>query len=389
MIGKPPVKADKDPIVEATFSMKKGEISEPIRTTTGYVILIVDDIQEVNKRTYEEAYEGMKKYILEAKNEKVNERARAYMDTLWARQNATWNEETIDTLTTWFRQWKKGHDQLILIDSLRALPEDFKNRMVFTSKEQNFSVADLLAYYKKSLAQYSRLAMENKSSFKRVLVTDLRYRLLEDQAMRDRLDQDEKLIRQIKEKFENELINKKRSEIQSKVQPTEEELKARYEANKASKYMTPKQVEIQEILVRSENLANELLQRIKAGENFGTLAEKYTLRKGQKEKKGMIAPFGKGAMGAVGEKAFQMAVGEIAGPIPSTDNKQAIIKLIDIKEPEPRPYADVASIVRRDFINDVRKNQITDWAAEQKETRSVYINEKLVESIWKTYASKK
>ncbi|NQT26651.1 peptidylprolyl isomerase [candidate division KSB1 bacterium] len=376
---------DDNTITEAAFNMKKGELSEPIRTKSGYVLLMVDDIQEVNKRTYEAAYDGMKKYILDTRSKETEERAKAYVDTLWNKQNAAWNDETIDTLTTLFRQWKKGQNQLVLIDSLEALPEDFKNRMVFTSNEQNLSVADLLVYYKKMLAQYNRLAMENKKSFQRVLLTELRYRLLQDQAVRDRLDRDEQFIKKMNDKVKNDVISQKRRQIQGDVKPTEDELKTYYEENKDTRYITQKKVEIQEILVRSEDLANELLQRIEAGEDFGELAEKYTTRKGHKEKKGMVKAFGKGAMGKAGEKAFEMSVGEIAGPLSSTDNKQAIIKLIGIIEPEPRPYSAMVGTVRRDFITDVKDKRMADWVAEQTEVRGVNINEDLLEAIRKAH----
>ena len=375
-----------DPIVEAAFSMKKGEVSDPIRVRSGYTILIVDDIQEENKRTYDEAYEGMKKYILDTRSEETNERARAYVDTLWSQQNATWNDEVIDTLTTLFRGWKNGKNQLVLIDSLEVLPDEFKARMIFTSNEQNFSVSDLLDHYKKKLTQYNRLAMENKSSFKRVLLTELRFRLLEDQAIRDRLDLDKVVIQQIKEKIDAELIKRKRNEIQGEVNPTEEELKAYYEENKADKYITKKKVQIQEILVRSEDLANELLQRIEAGEDFGTLAEKYTLRRGHKEKKGLIKPFFRGGLGKQGEKAFEMSVGEIAGPVPTHDHKQAIIKLVDVIEPELKPYSSVSRSVRQQYIKEILDERMADWVDEQVKKRNLYINDDLVESTWKSYA---
>lgn len=375
-----------DPVIEAAFSMKKGEISEPIRTRSGYTILMVDDVQEVNKRSYEEAYDGMKQYILNVRQDEAQQRAKAYLDTLWKERNAEWNEETIDTLTTLFRRWKKGHNQMVLIDSLAVLPEDFKNRKIFTSQKHDFTVADLREYYRTSLARFNRLAMENKSSFRRVLLGELQSRLLVDQAVRDRLDQSGTYRKQMKEKIEKELLRRKRSEIRGQVTPDKDEIRAYYEENKADKYMIPKKAEIREIQVRSEDLADELLGRIRAGENFGEMAEKYTIRKGYNEKQGLLRPFAEGAMGEIGRVAFGLSEGQIAGPIQTDDNRHSIIKLVAIHEAEPRPYKEVQGTVRRDYMNHVMNRRMAAWVAEQREARGVHVNEDLLESIRKDHA---
>lgn len=378
-----------DPIIEAAFSMKKGEISEPIRTRSGYAILIIDDIIEENKRTYQEAHSDMRKYILSVKREEANANARAFVDTLWNRQNAAWHDETIDTLTALFSRWEKRGNQLVVIDSLKALPDDFKERKIFSSNEQIFSVKDLTVFFKRHLAQYNRLSVGNRDSFMKLLDREMKSRLIHDLAIHEGLDRDEQVIQQFNIRVEEELIRRKRAEIYGKIQPTPDELQAYYEENKDSKYMNPQKVQIQEILVRSEDLANELLRRIKAGEDFGTLAEKYTTRNMYKKKKGMLFTFARGAMGKEGEKAFQMSVGEIAGPIPTSENKQAIIKLVDIIEPEPRSFKGASGDIRRDFIIEKQDEKRSAWVAQQKKTYPVSVNEALLESIWKTYARKK
>src|ERR1035441_4962979 len=81
------------------------------------------------------------------------------------------------------------------------------------------------------------------------------------------------------------LFDLENKRVWSKVVPdSANELKF-YEAHKA-KYMWPERVDISEIYVGNDSLAKALYKRAIAGENFDTLAKKYTERPGFKQKAG-------------------------------------------------------------------------------------------------------
>jgi peptidyl-prolyl cis-trans isomerase C len=84
------------------------------------------------------------------------------------------------------------------------------------------------------------------------------------------------------------------------------------------------------ILVSNENEAKQLVQRIKAGENFADLAKKVSKCPSGK-KGGELGWFGKGQMVPEFEKvAFENEKGMIVGPV-KTQFGWHIIKIVDTR----------------------------------------------------------
>ena len=68
-------------------------------------------------------------------------------------------------------------------------------------------------------------------------------------------------------------------EINANLTPSEDELMAFYEANKAEKYMDKKKVGVREIFIKDSLFAVSIKKRLDAGEAFEKLAARYTDRK--------------------------------------------------------------------------------------------------------------
>src|SRR5699024_8647918 len=102
---------------------------------------------------------------------------------------------------------------------------------------------------------------------------------------------------------------------------TEKELKA---ANKP-------EIRASHILVSDEKTAKDIKSRLAKGEDFATLAKKYSTDPGSKDKGGDLGYFGVGKMIAEFEDAaYKLNVGQISD-IVQTTNGYHIIKLTDKK----------------------------------------------------------
>ena len=65
----------------------------------------------------------------------------------------------------------------------------------------------------------------------------------------------------------------------------EDEIREYYNSH-LEEFMTPRELHLQEIEVDSSQQAVRIAEQLSAGADFGTLAAKYTVRIGFKEKKG-------------------------------------------------------------------------------------------------------
>jgi len=118
---------------------------------------------------------------------------------------------------------------------------------------------------------------------------------------------------------------------------TEEEIFEYFEANR--EYMFREVVLTSHILLETYEEAAEILARINAGEDFGTLAETYSLDHTSSHMGGMVFEFGRGeAQPAYEEAAFNMEIGEIRGPVETAVGFH-IIRLDDKMRQEPHESA--------------------------------------------------
>lgn len=132
------------------------------------------------------------------------------------------------------------------------------------------------------------------------------------------------------------------------VEVTEEAKQAYYEENSDQ---FSEQVEASHILVEDEETAQEVLDKLEAGEDFAALAQEYSID-GSAANGGELGYFGKGRMVAPFEEvAFSLEVGEISEPVES-DYGFHIIKVTGQKA----SYEDFADDIEQLLIQEQSKS---------------------------------
>ena len=136
---------------------------------------------------------------------------------------------------------------------------------------------------KKMLQQY-----KNPQAKQQYLQAWLAQEVLYRQALEEELAEKpeaKKLIDQLTRAALSQLLMNK--ELASKINITETDVQTYYAANK-DKFIDPARAKISHILLEDQQQANELLGRIKGGEDFGELAKQFPKDESTKEKTGTI-----------------------------------------------------------------------------------------------------
>ncbi|MFJ8120030.1 peptidylprolyl isomerase [Bacillus mycoides] len=136
-------------------------------------------------------------------------------------------------------------------------------------------------------------------------------------------------LTQVGTKNEDDLTKKIKSQIAFekavKASVTEKEIKNLYK---------PK-LKASHILVKDENTAKEIKEKLNAGEDFAALAKQYSEDPGSKEQGGELPEFGPGKMDPKFEEAaYKLEAGQVSDPIQSSYGYH-IIKLTEKKELKP------------------------------------------------------
>ncbi|MCX8026869.1 MAG: peptidyl-prolyl cis-trans isomerase [Thermodesulfovibrionales bacterium] len=182
------------------------------------------------------------------------------------------------------------------------------------------------------------------------------------------LDKKEDFIKKVEEFKKITLINQLLEEEMKKVgKPTDEELKEYYEKHK-DEFTTPNQVRLSQIVVKDEQSARKVMERLQKGDEFSKVAQEMSTDKNTAKSGGDMGVFKKGDLNKDLENiAFRMKKGEISNPIPLKDGIH-FLKVTDTK----------GTVAEFDKV----KGFITQKATVEKQ-RTVF--DKLIEDMKKKY----
>ena len=167
-------------------------------------------------------------------------------------------------------------------------------------------------------------------------------------AYKNKLDNDDEFKNELNLVKENMLKNYAMHKIFESVNPTEDDLKAYYEANK--ELIIPKKTyTASHILVDDEQKANDIYDEIDEGLDFKEAAKKYS-KDPSAASGGSLGTFPKGVM----VKEFQdgldsLEVGEISKPVKSQFGYH-LIKLEDVNSAEDKPFEEVRDQVYQTYL---------------------------------------
>jgi peptidyl-prolyl cis-trans isomerase C len=332
------------PFAEAAQALKPGEISKPVLSRSGwYVIRVTDRFSPpLSETEYRQQYKKIRWIVTHRKKAQA---IRKYTDELTTDLNITFNEpvlnalmaETAQTTGDNFRDFGLREDQVIATaaDKDRTLA-DFYNKAQWTSLRQRNSVKDVAGL---------------KRFIEGLAVREVLLKQAEEAGIRKTTA----FNSQLKQQLDLYLIEKMNHEIMDSVRITEQEARDYYEKF-SDQFIFQRQVNVREILVKSKNEAEKLLEKIRSGEDFSMLAQKYSLRKWAAKQGGELGLCPKTQFGEHGEKIFSMKPGEIAGPLKNEDY-YSIIKVIDIQEARSKTFSQARAEIDAALLHG--KKQIT------------------------------
>ncbi len=170
------------------------------------------------------------------------------------------------------------------------------------------------------------------------------------------------------DKLKEEIVNKISLEklLADDLEVTDEEITAYYEENK-EQFTQGEEVDASHILVDSEELANEVKDKLDDGGDMEELAKEYSTDPGSKDKGGNLGFFGRGKMVPEFDKAaFSQKIGEVSEPI-KTEHGYHIIVVNEKKEEKVTSLEENKETIKNILVESKMPEAFNAWYAKTVE----------------------
>ena len=246
-----------------------------------------------------------------------------------------------------------------------------KGEVLASIDDTEITVSDFNDRIENLPERYRDVVKNRKSEYLQEYINDT---LLYKEAMRKNLHKDKELQGVLEAARKKILVAKLlQDEVDDVIVINDEDVLAFYDENSV-KYMTPEIMRVSHILVPSRVQANEILERLSAGENFEDLARAKSVDP-TAQRAGDIGYFPKGQLMPEFEGACaQLQVGEISGVV-KTKLGYHIIKLTDRRPPAPRPIEKVTDDIKSRLYTAKRQKLFTQLLKKLRDESDIQINE--------------
>lgn len=238
-----------------------------------------------------------------------------------------------------------------------------EKRAAFIPRALEFLIERELLY-QEALRRGMKVEKERIDTAKEAVIKRLGGKKVFKEALKSRSISEEDFGKELKKRFLADDLRK--IEIEQKATVTLEEITQYYERNKAG-YLRPEARRIRHILIRVDpaslaedkklkrKRAEEVLEKIEAGEDFAQLAWDYS-DDPYRVKGGDIGLIHRGRLDSLlDEVAFSLKVGDVSDII-ETIYGYHIIKVEEEKEPEQLSLEDVSQKIQRQLIEEKLKS---------------------------------
>jgi peptidyl-prolyl cis-trans isomerase C len=367
-----------DPVINAAYSMKTGEVSKPIKNAMGFNIIRIEESRPKARKPYEKAHDEIQSLLVRERNTEISKSAKAYEEQQKKKNGFSLIDKSVDTLATFFKNSKPFYREE-LVDTLNKLPADIQSLVLVKYGRREMKVKDLAKRFE-NIYSMMGISMRNKETLRSYVEQFASTDILTDVAIHRGLETDKKVkgfVTSSLEKAMVELLYKKY--IYQVIEPKPEEVLSYYENHKDSLYSSPEMVRIQEVLVNDLALAERIKNLTLKRKDLARYPAQYTIRPGMKEKNGIFEPFTRMQYNQIGDVAFGLKVGETGGPVKLQNNTYSVFKVIAHINKVVRPFEKSKKRVERDLIKIRQKEKEQAWLEAQKREVNVRIEQAVLE----------
>lgn len=346
-------------VEEALFDLREGEVSPPLKTSSGWALLNVHRVRRVEPnedRDYAaQRVRGIKeKKGMEALKAQIEREIGLtwYSDAITIAYDALPEDIKIEDIIN-YRVTRENAPKL-------DLPNQYLDMIVCSFADETFTLGEFAEYYellglpdrpRRARGKEDIILAIHKKVFDTVLpdYAEQKAKILEIPEVRESYDMR-------KEQF---IVQKLyQDQIYGEIEISTMDIKAYYEENKEN-IIVPEQRDYSIILLGDEKTANEVKRRSDLGHDFAELVKAYSLDPTSKENLGRTGMTYSGHYPEYDQVAFSLPkAGAVSDPF-RTARGWAIVKVEEIQRPETPSLAEATQSIKK-TLTEIKAEELLD-----------------------------
>ncbi|MBX2992452.1 MAG: peptidylprolyl isomerase [Bacteroidetes bacterium] len=369
-----------EPAMEETaFSLPVGSLSDPVKLNVGYAIIKVES-RVVNPLASEFDYAKVKQKLADRIQEKkIAHLVKAAAEEASVSLSARFHEAAVRQV---FEHWD------MLSDDADARPEtgasltpDVSAMKLMEFSSGSWSIGDFVQKVEWT-TEKQRRRVRDAGDVKDMAIGLATRDVLVKKARMMGLEKDSIYRHQVAHLRERYLLQRWANSVQDTVGQSgwsSHVLDSMYAENKAQ-YTIPPEVNVAEILVRTEDEANKFKSRALRGENFSSLARSHSIRLWAAKNGGELGYGTKASFGPMGDAFFDARVGDIIGPA-KVDPYWGVFKIIGRRPGRQKTFEEAQSQIAGELLP-FRKREVAAKAVGDLRVRSsITIHNDVLENV--------
>ncbi len=356
-------------VAEIFFSTPLDSISTPLLMSYGYHIFKITGFSQMP--AFQDAEKDLRQQYQQS------------------RYNADYSRYGKSLLT----EYRLRLDTLTIMDLCRALDTtkspatvtwsdtldpQFKNRTLFTCQERTYTVNDFVGHV--NVTSEFRGMLLNPKNVQYMIERMSEGKIVEEHARQvpKRYPAFSKLLKEYQDGIL--LYRIEQDEVWKKVVVNDSLLGVFFDSTR-SKYRWPYRVNFAEIFVTSDSLAKIAYNEIRAGKDFEAIADKYTMRSGYKEKKGVWG-WTPTVANDLSRRAAIMRVDSISQPFEHSEG-WSVIKVLGKDSARTKTFEEAKPELMSTYQEYASKLRQEEWITGLKQRYPVVLNREMLLEAFK------
>ncbi|MCX6170119.1 MAG: peptidylprolyl isomerase [Ignavibacteriales bacterium] len=361
---------DMDPAFEdAAYSLKIGEISKPVKTKNGYSIIKLEDRVPHPLLTEDEFIR--KKHHMEGvvRLRKKKPAEEDYINTHFTPDKLLFNEKLLGKILDNLPYSSAESAEIRKPFSSSSICVKYPGRS-YKQNEIERRLNEIPTFHREKIVSIDNL----KSAIAGIVLQDILYKI----AVEKGYDVNP-AVRNIIPKYHNMIyLAYKRKEISDAVTLPDSTIKKFYDDN--SIYFTASdEMNVQEIILKDKSLAENIINDLKNNSDFGSLAEKYSLREWSAKNKGIMGFAELSKYGILKDTLWKSEINKVIGPI-KIQEMYGIFKVIGKKNGQLKNFDQVKKIAENLAKKEKSSLLVDEYVNRIKSKVKISIDEKLLGS---------